>query len=164
MKTQTKVRLLDITDINPQTVSELLEMPEGKKCFRPFYKARASELAEYRADLANKCILMELRLKEKMICVLQSSRRMSSDEVQVSQEYKMLEDEVARNLLAARQIILLIDGYTQKIRTASELKSLEVSDEYPRVEGRVYCEDVSGFEGREYQPILSLEVAVNPIR
>jgi hypothetical protein len=129
VKTQTKIRLLDITDINPQTVSELLEMPEGKKCFRPFYKARASELAEYRADLANKCILMELRLKEKMICVLQSSRRMSSDEVQVSQEYKMLEDEAARNLLAARQIILLLDGYIQKIRIASELKSLEVSDE-----------------------------------
>jgi hypothetical protein len=54
---------------------------------------------------------------------------MSSDEVQVSQEYKMLEDEAARNLLAARQIILLIDRYIQKIRIASELKSLEVSDE-----------------------------------
>jgi hypothetical protein len=54
---------------------------------------------------------------------------MSSDEVQVSQEYKMLEDEAARNLLAARQIILLLDGYIQKIRIASELKSLEVSDE-----------------------------------
>ena len=41
-------------------------------------------------------------LKEKMICMLQSSGRISSDEVQVSQEYKMLEDEAARNLLAAR--------------------------------------------------------------
>ena len=129
MKTQTKAMLLDIADVNPPTVSELLKTPLGKKCFRPFYKARASELAEYRADLANKCILMELRLKEKMICMLQSSGRISSDEVQVSQEYKMLEDEAARNLLAARQIILLLDGYIQKIRIASELKSLEVSDE-----------------------------------
>jgi len=131
VKTHTKARLLDITNVNPPTVSELLEMPEGKKCFRPFYEARASELAEYRADLANKCTLMELRLKEKMICMLQSSRRMSSDEVQVGLEYKMLEDEVAQNLLALRQVILLIDGYIQKIRTASKLKSLEVSDEYP---------------------------------
>jgi hypothetical protein len=130
VKTQKEARLLDITDVNPQTVSELLETPEGTKCFRPFYEARASELAEYRADLANKCILMELRLKGKMFCMLQSSRRMSSDEVQVSQECKMLEDEEARNLLAARQIIIFIDGYIQKIRTAIELKSLEVSDEY----------------------------------
>ena len=57
----------------------------------------------------------------------------------------MLEDEEARNLLAARQIIILIDGYIQKIRTAIELKSLEVSDEYHRgsmKEGftaRMYC-------------------------
>ena len=130
MKTQTKTKLLDIADVNPQTVSELLKTPEGKKCFRPFYEARASELAEYRADLANKCILMERCLKEKMICMLQSSRCMSSDEVQVSQEYKMLEDDVARNFLAARHIILLMDGYIQKIRAASKLKSLEVSDEY----------------------------------
>jgi hypothetical protein len=42
----------------------------------------------------------------------------------------MLEDEVARNFLAARHIILLMDGYIQKIRAASKLKSLEVSDEY----------------------------------
>jgi hypothetical protein len=120
---------MDIADVNPPTVSELLKTPLGKKCFRPFYEARASELAEYRADLANKCTLMEGRIKEKMICMLQSSGRMSSDDVQVSQEYKMLEDEAARNLLAARQIILLLDGYIQKIRIASELKSLEVSDE-----------------------------------
>jgi hypothetical protein len=131
VKTQTKANLPDITDFNPQKASELLETPEGEKCFRPFYDERASELAEYRADIENKCILMELRLKEKMICMLQSSRRMSSDEVQVSQEYKMLEDEAARNLFALRQIILLIDGYIQKIRTASELRSPEVSDEYP---------------------------------
>jgi hypothetical protein len=130
MKTQTKAKLLDIADVNPQTVSELLETPEGKKCLRPFYEARATELAEYRADLANKCILMERLLKEKMICMLQSSRRMSSDEVQVSHEYKMLEDEVARNFLAARHIILLMDGYIQKIRAASKLNSWEVSDEY----------------------------------
>ena len=130
MKTQTKARLLDIAEVNPPTVSELLKTPLGKKCFRPFYEARASELAEYRADLANKCTLMEGRLKEKMICMLQSSRCMSSDEVQVGQEYKMLEEEVARNFLAAQHIILLMDGYIQKIRAASKLKSLEVSDEY----------------------------------
>lgn len=85
-------------------------------------------LAEYRADLANKCILMERRLKEKMICMLQSSRRMPSDKVQSSQEYKTLEDEVARNLMAAQQIILLLDEYIQKISPASEPKSLNESD------------------------------------
>ena len=86
---------------------------------------------------------MEGRLKEKMICMLQSSGRMSFDEVQVSQEYKMLEDEAARNLLAARQIILLLDGYIQKIRIASELKSLEVSDEWPWV--------IDNFSRRRFQ-------------
>jgi hypothetical protein len=62
VKTQTKARLLDIAEVNPPTVSELLKTPLGKKCFRFFYEARASELAEYRADLANKCTLMEGRL------------------------------------------------------------------------------------------------------
>jgi hypothetical protein len=81
-------------------------------------------LAEYRADLANKCTLMERRLNEKMIGMLQSSRRTSSDEVQASLEYKALEDEVARNLISARQIILLLDGYIQKLSPASKLKSL----------------------------------------
>jgi hypothetical protein len=130
VKTQTKTRLLDIADVRPQTVSELLRAPEGKKCFSPFYEERASELAEYRADLANKCILMERRLNEEVTCMLQSSHRMSSDDVQVIREYKMLDDEAARYLLAVRQIILLMDRYIQKISPAIKLKSLGTNGEY----------------------------------
>jgi hypothetical protein len=44
---QMEARLLDIADGNPQTVSELLKMPEGKKFFRQLEEeARASERAE----------------------------------------------------------------------------------------------------------------------
>ncbi len=62
--------------------------------------------------------------------MLQSSHRMSSDEVHVSLEFKMIEDEAARYLLAVRQIILLMDGYIQKISPAIKLKSLGASGEY----------------------------------
>ena len=130
VKPQTKTRLLDIADVRPQTVSESLNAPEGKKRFSSFYEERASILAEYRADLANKCILMERRLNEEMTCMFQSSHGMSSDEVQVSREYRMLDDEAARYLLAARQIILLMDGFIQKISPAIELKSSEVCGRY----------------------------------
>ena len=122
MKTQTRTRLLDIADVRPQTVSELLKTPEGKKRFSSFYEERASELAEYRADLANKCILMERRLNEEMTCMLQSSHRMSSDEVQVSHENRMLDDEAARYLLAVRKIILLMDGYILKNKSCNQAK------------------------------------------
>jgi hypothetical protein len=57
VKTQTRTRLLYIADVRPQTVNEILKTQEGKKRFSSFYEERASELAEYRADLANKCIL-----------------------------------------------------------------------------------------------------------
>jgi len=122
VKTQTRTRLLDIADVRPQTVSELLKTPEGKMRFSSFYEERASELAEYRADLANKCILMERRLNEEMTCMLQSSHRMSSDEVQVSHENRMLDDEAARYLLAVRKIILLMDGYIQKNKSCNQAK------------------------------------------
>jgi len=130
VKTQTKTRLLDIADVRPQTVSELLNAPESKRCFSPFYEQRAFELAEYRAGLANKCILMERRLNEEVICMLQSSHQMSSDDDQVCQEYKMLDDEATRYLLAVRQIILLMDGYIQKISPKIKLKSLGAGGEY----------------------------------
>jgi hypothetical protein len=130
VKAQTKTRLLDIADVHPQAVSESLKAPEGKKRFSSFYEERASELAEYRADLANKCILMERRLNEEMACMFQSSYQMSSDEVRVSREYRMLDDEAARYLLAARQIIHLMDGYIQKISPELTQKSSELGGGY----------------------------------